>query len=143
MARKRPQRSAYPSRIANGVAQIQHLSLSDLISPLPSLTINTPEVRSALSEVEDLRYWHPERVPSPRGSRGLARTEEVYSPKRPSGPTRPLSKIHALSFRSPKFVAVCVRRNARKEVLHALGKTGKGGGFKKKPRRNYWSNVRC
>lgn len=36
---------------------------------------------------------------------------------------------------------VCAKRSARKEVLHALGKTGKSG--QKKPRFNENSSIRC
>lgn len=45
------------------------------------------------------------------------------------------------SFNVPGRVMVCVRRKIRREVLHALGRAGKGGG--KKRRRNEWSNVKC
>lgn len=44
-------------------------------------------------------------------------------------------------FDDPNKVLVCVRRNSRKEVLHALGKAGRRG--QRKPRRNYLSNVKC
>lgn len=46
-----------------------------------------------------------------------------------------------LAFDMPDKVAVCVRRNRRKEVLHALGKAGSGG--MRKPRRNATSAISC
>ena len=47
-----------------------------------------------------------------------------------------------VQFAVPKKVAICIRRKARREVLHALKltKKGKGGGARK---RNLWSNVKC
>lgn len=49
---------------------------------------------------------------------------------------------HRLAFSIPRLVALCVRRKTRKEVLHALRKTG-GGSGRRRPRRNFWSNVKC
>jgi len=48
-----------------------------------------------------------------------------------------------IGFQYPWQVMICVRRKRRKEVLHALKKTGGRGAPHKKPRRNYWSEVRC
>lgn len=45
------------------------------------------------------------------------------------------------AFAVPDRVLICVRRKRRKEVLHALKKTGKGG--QKRPRRNWYSDVTC
>lgn len=46
-----------------------------------------------------------------------------------------------LAFTAPAETLVCVRRSRRKEVLHALKKTGKGG--QRKPRRSRWRHVKC
>lgn len=46
-------------------------------------------------------------------------------------------------FALPNYVAICVRRKLRREVLHALkltGKSGRGGG---KRRRSAYSGIRC
>jgi len=48
-----------------------------------------------------------------------------------------------VGFSHPWQVIVCVRRKRRREVLHALRKTGRGGSKQRKPRRNFWSEVRC
>lgn len=48
---------------------------------------------------------------------------------------------HGISFKDPDRVLVCVRRHQRREVLHALHKTGRGG--QSKPRWTAWSGVRC
>lgn len=47
-----------------------------------------------------------------------------------------------LRFNIPNLVTICAKRALRKEVLHALGKTGRRG-FRKKPRRNFWSAIVC
>lgn len=142
MARKRPRTSAYASSIANGFTHNALSTLGDLIQPLPSPSINTL-VRSPLIEVEDHRLWSPDRTPSARSTKNWRNHPQLAPRKRPTGSSRPLNQIHALTFRAPQYVAICVRRSARREVLHALKKTGKGAGTKKRPHRNYWSNVRC
>lgn len=47
----------------------------------------------------------------------------------------------AIGFTEPKAVALCVRRHQRREVLHALKKTGRHGA--RHTRRNKWSDVSC
>lgn len=44
-------------------------------------------------------------------------------------------------FSVPNAVTICLRRKARREVLHAFNRTGKGSRGKR--RRNFWSNVKC
>lgn len=44
-------------------------------------------------------------------------------------------------FNIPKAVGICVRRKARKEVLHALGKTKKGSGSGR--RHTPYSRIKC
>lgn len=39
--------------------------------------------------------------------------------------------------------SVCDQRKTRKEVMHALGRTGKGGSGNKKPSYSYKSKIRC
>lgn len=48
-----------------------------------------------------------------------------------------------VGFQHPWQVMICIRRKQRKEVMFAIGRAGRGGGFQKKPRRNFWSEVRC
>lgn len=47
-----------------------------------------------------------------------------------------------LRFAVPNKVLICVRRKERKEVLHALGRVGRGSGGGKK-HRNQYSEVHC
>lgn len=49
---------------------------------------------------------------------------------------------HRIGFAVPNKVAVCVRRQQRKEVIHALGLTGRGAGARVR-RRGPWSDVEC
>lgn len=46
-----------------------------------------------------------------------------------------------ISFSAPSQTIVCVRRSRRKEVLHALKKTGKRG--QRRPRRTAWRDYKC
>lgn len=47
------------------------------------------------------------------------------------------------TFRQPGRVSVCVRRKARKRVLFALQKTGRGSGAKRTARWSAASFIRC
>ena len=65
--------------------------------------------------------------------------------KRPSG-KRTVPWLHSDmhdSFRQPGRVSVCVRRKARKRVLFALQKTGRGTGAKRTARWTAKSFIRC
>lgn len=97
-----------------------------------------PSVRSILSDIEDRRTFHP--------------AGPVFRPA--SSPRRHHVKVKALgtrlfgsrpvmAFDAPRHVMICVRRKVRDQVLHALGKTGRGSRFNKKPRYNPNSKTRC
>lgn len=138
MARKRPRGSVYASSVTSG------FTLSDLIKPLPSLPINN-FVRSPLTAVEDNRTWDPDPDPLSRQTRRWTSPTQLAPRPKPTRSGR-LFDVQALNFKYPKFVVRCVRRKIRNEVLHALGKTGKGSGRRLKNRkynRNQLSNVRC
>lgn len=62
----------------------------------------------------------------------------VEAPKKGRGKSR---VPYQISFSAPAETVVCVRRSRRKEVLHALKKTGKRG--QRKPRRTAWRNYKC
>lgn len=91
--------------------------------------------RSSLKIYEDRRIYHPARARPVRTKRRVAsirasRLTSLYSP--------PINKIE---FTQPKQVLICVRRQRRREILHALGKAGQKG--QRKPKRNFWSEVSC
>lgn len=54
-------------------------------------------------------------------------------------------RSHKLGFALPWQVVICVRRQRRREVLHALRFVGGAAGLKRRrrPRRNAYSEIRC
>lgn len=95
-----------------------------------------------LTEVEDLRLFHPERAIDFKTVSG--------SPVRYSIPGRYASVDKrkksrtwvpaAIGFQNPSVTLVCVRRKRRKEVLHALGVAG---GRVRPPEWNESSYIHC
>ncbi|QXP44185.1 MAG: hypothetical protein [Arizlama microvirus] len=102
---------------------------------------------SPLREIEDRRDYHPEGPARPARSLSSARHRLVMTPQ-PQLPSRlpdtftPTIPV-GVSFEAPRRVAICVRRKQRREVLHALGKTGRGSRHHRKPRKSYYSEVNC
>lgn len=115
--------------------------LDSLLSPPPSRRWNPSSVRSPLLEVEDRRTYHP--LSDLRPVLSLRKWSVRMVPKAPKGraPAKLARGQFRLGFVGPQHVQICVRRGQRKEVLHALKKTGKGSGRSRK--RNAYSNVRC
>lgn len=90
---------------------------------------------TSLMELEDGRQWHPLREDRPaqsvrRADRMFTDSVVAFDDRRPSR-----------RFAHPPGVAVCIRRKTRREVLHALRKTGGGGSRKRKY--NWKSFVKC
>lgn len=101
----------------------------DLFDDLPLVT------------VEDRRSFHPHGKnawPQLISGRDAVIAANAHNTKPMSHPT--YSPIH-VAFEQPQEVITCVRRNSRKEVLHAKGIAGKKG--LRKPRRNPFSSVKC
>lgn len=112
----------------------------------PVRRLSLPKL-SSLREIEDRREYHPERENRP--ARGFvyprhrlvvpvvaqqpSRFPDTFTPTVPVG----------VAFKAPRQVAICVRRKQRREVLHAIGKTGRGSRFHRAPRRNIYSEVHC
>lgn len=94
-----------------------------------------------LRQVDDRRSFHPDGFFRPAklvsgisASINAGRTYSLFgTPKRQSMPV-------GVKFKVPSKTVICIRRKMRKEVILALGHSGKGG---KKRRRNWYSNVRC
>lgn len=110
---------------------------------------------SSLRELEDRRTWHPSpgifrpaiTWSSPR--RGFTTVDKVYGRSaglqaafRRQFPFAGSQTRATLSFAEPNRTAICVRRQQRREVLHALDRTQKGGAGKSN-RWTEWSRVRC
>lgn len=98
---------------------------------------------SAILRYEDRRNWRPE--PAPVRAATLFSVGITTRNKRPP-PARPYKlqsgTLATLKFREPDKVPVCVRRKIRAQVLHALGKTGRGRGGGKK-HYNAQSSISC
>lgn len=110
-----------------------------------------------MREIEDDRTYHP----VPAGVRSKTVTGRaallgrrflpvlrsptavvgLHGPRRFQVPRARLP-VDVPAFRDASRVITCVRRKVRKEVLHALRKTG-GGGGRKPPRFRWQSRVRC
>jgi len=96
-----------------------------------------------LTILEDRRTFDPEQDFRPARGFRQPRHRLVVRPNthRAAGLQRPLSLPSQISFRLPQNVLVCVRRQRRKEVLHAIGKAGRVG--QRSPRRNPYSEISC
>lgn len=99
---------------------------------------NQPAVRSISPEIEDRRTFAPDgRARSTRSSR---RSRIPFIAHDLSSIRSNFSVPVHIGFKAPRYVAVCVRRKQRREVLMAKGK---GGGRHRRPKRNNLSSVRC
>lgn len=105
-----------------------------------------------LRTIEDRRTYHPEGPQRP--ARGFQRARHRLTLAQPARPPQRLNKDGFARLRSlgdptrarvvfdgAPDVLVCVRRQRRKEVLHALRKAGKRG--QRRPRRSWYSKVSC
>lgn len=103
----------------------------------------------SLIDIEDRRTFHPERDFRPARSFSKANHRLVLADKVSRTNADRFGRLRAfpsqtkaiVAFDAPKKVLVCVRRQRRKEVLHALKKTGKVG--QRRPRRNWLSSISC
>lgn len=140
-------------RSSRGSAHGTPSSLTTLLSPSQP----SPLVTSAVADVERLwqqqqEFFDPNRIVGLRGVHPLW-DERRYHPQKPK-PThaaiRSATQLYhstksiasPLRFRAPNLVTVCIKRNIRKEVLHALKRTRKGS-QRGNRRRNQWSNIKC
>lgn len=113
-------------------------SLSLPRSPVSRVTWQSlPSLSRPLTVYEDRRRFHPAGKMRPVIAlpRAAARLTVVDYPGRPGRQTKA-----PVRFNAPKRVPLCVRREQRKEVLHA---TGKAGGRVRPPRRNQFSDISC
>lgn len=107
----------------------------------PGLTLRSYQVHPlSFSPTLDRRTWHPLgrsrpltiAVDPPGGDRDAARRVARRAPWS-------FTRSHDV-FADPMKVSVCVRRETRKRVMHALGKAG---GRVRPPRRNEFSEISC
>lgn len=100
---------------------------------------------------EDRRTFHPEGKSAPARSTNRSRHRLQSPPVKEAAfshqdslnyPSAHSVQPHAIAaFTAPKKVLVCVRRKIRKEVMHALGKSGRSG--QRRPRRSEYSSIQC
>lgn len=108
--------------------------VSDLFS-LPRL--------SPLTIFEDRRAFHPAR--DLRRAVSFRRLAEAALLRKPlAGVTDRDRRFPGdrVRFAVPSHVVKCVRRKERRQVMFAMGKTGKGARARVR-RRDEWSNVHC
>lgn len=115
-------------------------SFGSLFSPSPTPRLFHVEQVSGpglLSEVQDGRAWRPDASRRWGAPQRLLGGQPARLEARP--PPAPFGQV---AFQTPQQVIPCVRRQQRKEVLHALKRTGKGSGGGRK-HRTPESNIRC
>lgn len=125
---------------------LQFQTLQNIAEPLGEAYY--PAVQSTLQDVEDRRTYHPagrifRPAASPRRSPSKLKLAKLYlSPGVQPGGARAAARANIqYSFKVPQHVAICVRRNTRKEIMHAIGKAGDRVSRRRKY--NYHSTVRC
>lgn len=108
----------------------------------------SPVPYGRLTAFEDRRLWHPQGAWRPAASFVTPRhrlTLVDRSRRTPWGGVRlssyPSGSNALVAFQKPSQVLICVRRQMRKEVLHALRKTGKLG--QGAPRWSEYSSISC
>lgn len=125
MARNKSRQRGTPMHVPNDVS----LRLAFRRVPLRLLP-----VRLALPQVEDRRRFDPLGVFRPARSLGPRSDARIVVRQ-----NRPFKFPDVHQFAVPDRIAVCVRRQERREVLHAKRKLGRGGAGK----RNFWSSISC
>lgn len=115
--------------------------------PITIRPVNVPSRR--LQEYEDRRSWNPEGSQAParsfnssRHRLSLAQKHRNGSSLRTSGWSQAFTSPGTVAFANPSRVLVCVRRQQRREVLHAIRKTGYRNN-RKSPKFNYYSKIAC
>lgn len=127
--RRNSQRDAYD--IATPVLERRNAltSVDELLRAYEALD-TTP-----LQDIEDNRRWHP--LGDQRPAEAYRRSDRMFTDAAPLFSDRRPQR----AFAHPPGVAVCIRRKTRREVLHALKRTGGGGSKKRRYRRD--SFVKC
>lgn len=103
---------------------------------LPRVT--PPITFSPILALEDRREWHPERQHKPvrairRSATAIVARDRLHSP---NSQTKAI-----LAFKEPEKLALCVRREVRKRVMHAINKAGRSG--QKRRTTNPQSKISC
>lgn len=129
MAKKKPSKSSQARRDTFDIA-------NEPLLPRP-LVVPAVPVALPVLELEDRRRFNPTKTIAPPAS---IRRDQARLTHRQTRKYRPF-KTDPVAFTDPMRVSLCVRREQRKQVLHAKKIAGRGG--LKKPRRNFWSSISC
>lgn len=135
---------AWPDNVLQTLIGPSHLSYPS--SPLGDLASGL--FSAPLTDLEDRRAFYPGDLPTnwapARTVGGTAARLRVVPGARPrSLPTtqaRTLWPSAAIGFQNPPSVLICVRRQRRREVLHAIGAAGTRV---RRPTRNEYSSISC
>lgn len=125
--------------------------LTSLIQPLPRPSptiVVAPSNYTTLLEVQDNRAYYPEDTRPALDIAGRPHTLQYPSPKKTKLNKDRFAYLRAfpssrVQFTNSQNVLLCIRRKRRKEVLHALKKTGRGKGKQRRPRRSRYSSISC
>jgi len=114
-----------------------HRPLNSLLNDLGT----TPTI--TLRQVQDLRSWHPLGEARPLLYTDTRKHRLVV--KNVNRPTR--SFVHVPSrvkFADSNRLVYCIRRKVRRQVMHALGFSGRRGrGAYRKPKFRFYSKISC
>lgn len=125
MAKGKSTRSANTADIAKTLLR----SPTYTLTPIIRTTLPTPPPELVLAQL-DRRAFRPDASVRPPGA--IQRKDARLK----------LTNTNHITFDQPNRIAICARRKQRKEVLHALKKTGRNSGHGRKTR-NFWSSIKC
>lgn len=108
-------------------------------------------IRESSQLPEDRRLWYPSAYQPAKTVLGARAALTVYPPSRTSSkverryrPSSPGGIVPTrVAFVEPMRVTICVRRQRRKEVLHAFKKAGRKPGSFQPRRLTEYSDVSC
>lgn len=128
----------------NAIAKRSLPVFSYYVSPVPY------GVQKSLRQLEDRRTFHPMGRNRFAFGSGSSRNRMIVTDSQinravKSGTFRGITPTYPgyrQKFRKPETLSVCVRRIIRKQVIHALGISGKSGG-QKRPRFSFLSSISC
>lgn len=103
-------------------------------------SFSVPRSTLPLRLTEDRRTFDPRGTIAPARSFSRPRHRLITPTPKPTSVFFSAPRA-AMAFEASPKVLICVRRRIRKEVLHAMNKTGRTG--QRRPRRNAYSDVSC
>jgi hypothetical protein len=96
-------------------------------------------IRHIVAGIEDRRQFHPLRQFRP--PEALKRQDRRIVPSKRQTKYRAVTPF--LKFDNPLGVSICAKRQTRKQVLHAMRKTGKAGIGRQRKRLTPFSKIGC